>query len=127
MIHGVRLLALAALLGCSNLTEVDAGIAAIEVTVPVPAVVHVGQSVRLYARALNRTGGVVPADIKWFTPDATTLRIDAGTGIVKGINAGTGRVQAVSGSFISGLVTLTVDSWSPRFGAERGEALRQAR
>lgn len=94
-------------LGCSELTEAEAGIVAIEVTVPEPAEVTVGENIQLSARALNRAGDVVDAVITWSTPDAT-ITVNGTTGAVTGVTAGTGRVQAESGSFTSGLITLTV-------------------
>jgi hypothetical protein len=106
MTRATRLLALAALLGCSDLTGAEAGIVAIEVTAP--AAVAVGESVQLTARALDRNGEAVPAEIFWVTPDAT-ITVNSETGLVTGVTADTtGRVQAFSGSLVSALVTLDV-------------------
>jgi hypothetical protein len=125
MTRATHLLALAALLGCSDLTEGEAGIVAIEVTAPFPAEVTVGESVQLTARALDRDGGVVPAEISWVTPDAT-ITVDSETGLVTGVTADTtGRVQAFSGSLVSALVTLDVIA-PPTASTALPEALRRA-
>jgi Bacterial Ig-like domain (group 2) len=104
-----RLLALAALVGCSNFTDAEGGIVAIEVTAPFPATIDVDESVQLAARALNKNGDAVAAEITWATPDAT-VTVDTATGVVTGVAVGTGRVQAVSGSVFSALVTITVEA-----------------
>lgn len=101
------LLTCALLAGCSNLTEAGNGIVALEVAVPFPATVEVGSTLTLAARALDRDGNAVAATITWLTPDPT-VTVDPQTGVVTGVTAGTGRVQAVSTALASELVTLTV-------------------
>jgi hypothetical protein len=120
VIRAAPLLALATLLGCSGPTEAEVGIVAIEVTVPFPARVAVGDSVQLTAVGVDRDGGVVPAEISWVTPD-TTITVDSETGLVIGVTAGTGRLQALSGSLASALVTLVIDTLTAP-----SEALRRA-
>ena len=99
-------LATAGVPGCSNLTESEGGIVGIEITVPSPPEVAVGGMIQLTAQALGRDGGPVAASISWATPDAT-LSVDQ-NGLVTGLAAGSGRVQAFSGAFASALITLTV-------------------
>jgi len=121
------LLALVALLGCSDLASGEAGIATIEVKVPFPATVERGDSLHLAgfveraggeveaiaARALNEAGDSVAANIFWVTPDTTILTVDSATGIVAGVSVGQGRVQALSGSLASALVTINVVEPTP--------------
>ena len=104
------LLLSAALAGCSNLAETDGGVTTLEIAIPFPATVAVGSTITLEARALNRDGDPVTATIVWQTPEADEafLTVDATTGIVTGVAAGSGRVQAVTGTLASELVTLTV-------------------
>lgn len=107
MSRGAGLLALTALLGCSSLTKVDGGLVAIEVTMPSSDTVEVGQTLQLSARVLNADNEAVTVPIVWRTPDAT-VSVDSVTGLVTGVTAGIGRVQAISGSLVSELVALTV-------------------
>jgi hypothetical protein len=100
------LMALAALAGCSNLTE-EGGIAALEIRVPRPATVEVGQTIQLNARALDRQGDSVAVAVVWLTPDtAATLTPD---GRLTGRTAGSARVQAEVGSLVSDFVIFTVN------------------
>lgn len=92
--------------GCSDLTEVD-GIVALEVTLPVPAVIEVNESLQLSARALNKEGDSVAAAIVWAAAD-TTLTVDASSGLLTGVAPGTGRVQASEGTLTSGVLTFSV-------------------
>ena len=113
MTRAAGLLALVALLGCSDLASGEAGIATIEVKVPFPATVERGDSLHLAARALNEAGDSVAANIFWVTPDTTILTVDSATGIVAGVSVGQGRVQALSGSLASALVTINVVEPTP--------------
>ncbi len=61
---------------------------------------------QLEARALDRDGNPVAEPISWRTPDAT-LTVDA-TGLVTGVAAGPGRVQAFAGSLSSAPISLTI-------------------
>jgi uncharacterized protein YjdB len=96
----------ALLFGCSNLTEGAGGVVALEITQPPVTTIEVGQTLQLSARALNRDGDPVDVPITWSTAD-TTLTVDA-QGLVTGIAPGPGRVQALTGSLASALVSLTV-------------------
>ncbi len=101
-----RLLPVLALLGCSDLAEGESGVVALEVQVPSPASVEVGAGLQLTATALGADGNPVDVAISWRVADAT-VSVSA-TGVVTGVSPGTGRVQAVSGSLSSALVTVTV-------------------
>lgn len=94
--------------GCSNLTD-EGGVAGLEIRVPRPAVVEVGQTILLQARALSAQGDSVAAPIAWLTPDTTVTLTGDGrlTGRTGGSSA---RVQAQVGSFVSDFVTFTVNA-----------------
>lgn len=94
-------------LGCSGLTEGEAGVVALEVRVPAPSVLEIGETLQLSARPLDKNGDSVAATVIWRTPD-TTATVDSTTGVVTGVAAGTARVQASVGSLTSDLVSLTV-------------------
>ena len=99
-------MALAALAGCSNLTE-EGGVAGLEIRVPRPATVEVGQTIQLSARALDRQGDSVAVAVTWLTPDTTvTLTPD---GRLTGRTSGSARVQAEGGTIVSDFVTFTVN------------------
>jgi hypothetical protein len=97
----------AAALGCSGLDEGEAGVVALEVRVPSPADLEIGETVQLSARPLDKDGDSVAATVIWRTPD-TTATVDSTTGLVTGVAAGTARVQASVGSLTSDLISLTV-------------------
>jgi hypothetical protein len=93
--------------GCSNLTEVQGGVVALEVTLPSPSVIEVNESLQLSARALNKDGDSVAATIVWSAADPT-LTVDPSTGVLTGVSPGTGRVQASVGTLTSGVLTFSV-------------------
>lgn len=97
----------AAALGCSGLDEGEAGVVALEVRVPSPPDLEIGETIQLSARPLDKDGDSVAATVIWRTPD-TTATVDSTTGLVTGIAAGTARVQASVGSLTSDLTSLTV-------------------
>ena len=100
------LTAVAALAGCSNLTD-QGGVVGLEIRVPRPATVEVGQTIQLSARALDRQGDSVAAAVTWLTPDTTvTITPD---GRLTGRTAGAARVQAGIGTIVSDFVTFTVN------------------
>jgi hypothetical protein len=95
-----------ALGGCSGLTE-EGGVAGLEIFVPRPAEIEVGQTITLMARALDGSGNDVDAPIVWRTPD-TTLIVTTDGQITGRTGASTGRVQAQAGALASDFVTFTV-------------------
>jgi len=100
------LLPLLALLGCSGLDEGEGGAVALQVEVPLPATLEVGDALQLTATALDADGNPVDVPITWRAADETVTV--SPTGLVTGVSVGTGRVQAQNGSLGSNLVTLTV-------------------
>ena len=93
-------------LGCSNLTEGAGGVVGIEIQTPVLTTLEVGETLPLTAQALDKNGNPVSAEVVWRAPDPT-LTVDQ-AGVITGISAGTGRVQAFVGSLASSLVSFTV-------------------
>ena len=102
-VHVLPLLAVAA---CSGLDEGEGGVVALEVQFPEAPTLEVGEQVQLSARALDVDGEVVEAAILWRASDAA-LSVDA-TGLVTGVEQGSGDVQAVVGSLTSERITFTV-------------------
>lgn len=102
----VLLVSLAWVLGCSNLTEGAGGVVQLEIRVPAVTTVEVGETLQLSAQALDRDGNPVTVPISWRASD-TTLTVDD-AGVVTGVAAGTGQVQAFAGSLASERVGLTV-------------------
>jgi hypothetical protein len=106
VIRGACLAAFLALGGCSGLSE-EGGVAGLEIQVPRPPEVEVGQTITLAARALDASNNPVDVPITWTTPD-TTLIVSA-DGQVTGRRGGeTGRVQAQAGALASDFVSFTV-------------------
>ena len=94
---------------CSDVTAGEGGVVALEVRPPVPPQVEVGDTIQLSARGLDRNGDSIAAAISWRTADPANVFIDAATGRVTGLTAGTvGRVQAVETTLASDLILLTV-------------------
>ena len=103
----IGLLAAAALFGCSGLDEGEAGVVGIEVRVPGPDTLEVGESIQLAARPLDKNGDSVGTPVSWLSVDPTAT-IDAATGILTGVSAGGARVQATVGALGSELITFAV-------------------
>jgi hypothetical protein len=91
---------------CSGLEEGEGGVVALEIEFPELRTLEIGEQVQLAARALDAEGDVVDAAIDWRASNAA-LSVD-GTGLVSGVAAGTGEVQAVVGSLASERVGFTV-------------------
>lgn len=102
----VLLFPLAAALGCSSLDEGEGGVVALELRVPSPATLEVGETLQLSVRPLNSEGDSVAASVTWLTP-GDVVTVDP-TGLVTGVAPGTGQVQARVGSLTSGLVSVPV-------------------
>ncbi|HEX2248852.1 MAG TPA: Ig-like domain-containing protein [Gemmatimonadales bacterium] len=94
-------------LGCSDLTEEPGGVVALEISIPTLLTIEVGEMLDLSARALNKDGDSVAAEVTWVAPDPT-LTVEPATGLITGVAPGTGRVQALSGSLSSQLVQFNV-------------------
>jgi hypothetical protein len=103
----IGLLLAAALLGCSGLDEGEAGVVGIEVRVQGPDTVEVGESIQLSARPLNKDGDSVGTPVSWVSADAAAT-IDAATGVLTGVSAGSARIQASVGALGSALITFAV-------------------
>jgi hypothetical protein len=103
----VLLLPVVMVLGCSDLTEGAGGVVSLEVNNPPKNELEVGESMTLTARALDKDGNTVPAAVTWRAPDPT-LAVDEATGVITGVSAGIGRVQAFAGLLGSSVLTFTV-------------------
>jgi hypothetical protein len=103
----IGLVLLAAAMGCSGLPEGEEGVVGIEVTVPGPDTVEVGESIQLSARPLDKNGDSVATPVTWISADPTAT-IDASSGTLIGVSPGTARVQATVGALSSGLITFSV-------------------
>lgn len=103
---GILLLPVVAL-ACSNLTDAGNGVVALEVRVPDSTRIAVGDSLQLFAVALDQNGDSTDAQILWRTGDST-ITVDSLTGWVTGALPGNGRAQAFSGTLVSDPVSFTV-------------------
>lgn len=107
--RGVLPLLAVAAIGCSNLTDAGDGVVVLEVTIPLRLEVEVGDTIQLSARALDRSGAVVAANITWLTPDPTLLGVVAATGQITGVaQSPSARVQAADGTLVSDFLTFVV-------------------
>jgi hypothetical protein len=109
---GAGVLVMALLGGCSSLQPNDAGVANLEVRVPVCNGIEVGTTVDLDARTFDEHGDSVDAPVRWRTPDPAVIDVDSTTGQTTGlIVSDTARVQALVGSkdpLISDFLALVV-------------------
>jgi len=114
----LRAALIAALIGgCGKLPTTSEGVAFLEVAPPVTRTITIGDTVRFRARALDVLREPIPdVVILWRTPDEAIISVDE-FGLVTGLAAGIGRVQAVIGtldpkkpkeSFTSDFVSITV-------------------
>jgi len=99
-------LAVLPLLSCSDITDAGSAIVQVQILAPLITTLDVSDTTRIFARALDRDGQVVPTTIEWVALD-TTVQIDQ-TGLVQGDFTGLARVQAKNGTLISNTVNLTV-------------------
>jgi len=109
--------ALAALLGgCGKLSTTSEGVAFLQVQVPAKSTLVLGDTLTLRASALDRSGDPLDVAISWRTPD-TTITLNATTGLVTAVAAGTGRAQAVIGKdeLVSDFIVLTVKDTATAF------------
>jgi Big-like domain-containing protein len=96
-----------AAMGCSSLDEGQAGVVGIEVRVPGPDSIEVGESIQLGAKPLDKNGDSAAAAVTWVSVDPTAI-VDAATGVLTGASPGSARVQATVGSLGSSLITFAV-------------------
>jgi hypothetical protein len=92
--------------GCSDLTEGAGGAVGLELREPADKRIEIGTSFQLTATAIDKKGNPVDTPIEWRAPDPT-LRVDA-NGVVTGVAAGQGRVQAFTGSLSSQVLSFSV-------------------
>jgi hypothetical protein len=93
--------------GCSGLDEGEAGVVGIEVQVPGPDSLEVGESIQLGAKPLDKNGDSAAVAVTWTSADPTAS-IDPVTGILTGIGVGPARVQASVGSLGSALISFAI-------------------
>jgi len=93
--------------GCSSLDEGQAGVVGIEVQVPGPDTLEVGESIQLGARPLDKNGDSASAAVTWVSVDPTAS-IDPSTGVLTGLSVGTARIQATVGSLGSSLISFAI-------------------
>ncbi|HUR95047.1 MAG TPA: Ig-like domain-containing protein [Gemmatimonadales bacterium] len=98
---------LGAAIACSGLTEGEGGVVGIEVRVPGPDTVEVGEAIQLSARPLDKNGDSAATAVTWISSDPTAS-IDPASGILTGVAVGTARVQATVGALGSELITFAV-------------------
>jgi hypothetical protein len=104
---GLLLLGVGTAIGCSGLTEADGGVVGIEVDVPGPDTVEVGESIQLSARPLDKNGDSAATPVTWISADPAAT-IDASTGVLTGVTPGSARIQASVGGLGSALITFAV-------------------
>lgn len=103
---GLPLLALA--LACSDLDEGEAGVVSLEITAPVSQSLEVGEQRQLVALPLDADGEVVEVPVTWVSDDPAVLAVDQQSGLLTGVSAGGGGVQATVGSLASDLLAFSV-------------------
>jgi uncharacterized protein YjdB len=116
--QGALLAALVA--GCGTLPTTDDGVAFLDIIPPATLTVEVGDTLRFVARALDRDGQPIDVPVSWRTPD-TTVSVDD-SGLVTGLVAGTGRVQAAVGDserLVSEFFSVTVKAPVAQAGPAR--------
>lgn len=100
------LLVAVAALGCSGLDEGEAGVVGLEVRVPGPDTVEVGEAIQLSAKPLNKNGDSVGATVTWVSVDPAAT-VDA-NGVLTGVSVNSARVQATVGALASDLIKFAV-------------------
>jgi hypothetical protein len=105
MAAGLALAVVAA--ACSGLDEGEAGVVGIEVTVPGPDSIEVGESIQLGVRPLDKNGDSVATPVTWVSLDPAAT-IDPASGVLTGVTPGTARVQATVGALGSTFVGFAV-------------------
>lgn len=109
---GAALLVAALLGGCGSLAPNDAGVAILEVRLPICNGIEVGRTVDLDAATFDQRGDPVDAPVRWRTPDQAVIDVDSATGRTTGlVVSDTARVQALVGAgdpLVSDFVPLVV-------------------
>lgn len=96
------------LAGCSDLGGTKGGVVALEIRLPTPPAVEQFDTLQLVARALDADGNEVQgAEIFWASPDSALSVNSAGT-VTTDTTAGSGRIQARTGTLLSDLVQLEI-------------------
>jgi hypothetical protein len=104
-----HVVAVLAVLSCSDVTSTGNGVIAIQVRVPAGAAVEPGDTLTLVAEALDKNGDVVNEPVYWRTLDPTLLTIVDSIGLLTTDSlTGTGQVQAYVGSLLSPLIDIGV-------------------
>lgn len=103
---------------CGDLPTTSEGVAFLEIRPPASTTIEIGDSLQFTARALDKAGLPLDVAIRWRTPD-TTIAVVETTGVVTGLLAGTGRVQAAIGDneLVSNFVFVTILEPPPPPGA----------
>jgi hypothetical protein len=97
-----------AAIACSDFNDQGGGVIVLEVRRPAVDSLETGDTLRLQARALDRNGDSIPADIRWVATD-TSLAVDSATGLVTARVPCTGcGVRAHVGALYTGPITLRV-------------------
>ena len=107
MRRGSSFLLAMAVVGCSGLTAVEGGVVGIEVRVPGPDSLEVGESIQLGAKPLDKNGDSLATPVTWTSSDPTAT-IDPNTGVLTGVAPGSARIQARVGSLGSSIITFAV-------------------
>jgi uncharacterized protein YjdB len=95
--------------GCGNLPTTTEGVAFLEIRPPTALTVAIGATLSFRATALDKSGQpLTDVVVHWRTPDPTIRVSD--TGLVTGLSAGTGRVQAFvkDDAMVSDFIVVTV-------------------
>jgi hypothetical protein len=104
----LAVLLVAVLIGCSDFTTTEGGIARLDVLVPVPAEVEVAQTIQLRGVARDENGDTLDVPVYWRALD-TTISVDSVQGLLTGRTAGsTGRVVARAVDLYSSPITFSV-------------------
>lgn len=96
------------LAGCSDIAGTKGGVVALELRLPTPPALEQHDTLPLVARALDANGNEVQgAAIFWASPDSF-LTVDSTGAVSTDTSAGTGRIQARTGTLLSDLVALNI-------------------
>ena len=99
----------ASVAACGDLPTTSDGVAFLEIHPPASTTVALGATLQFSALALDKAGNPVDVQVRWRTPDPS-ISINEASGLVTGVEEGTGRVQAYIGNneLVSDFVLVTV-------------------